>query len=166
MMNRGLDFSGQPIGGKTDLLVGAGCNPGHVDLDLEVARFGKKIEAGAEYFFSQPVFDSEVLWRFFERTKDLPKVPFLVGIMPLVSLKNAEFLHNEVPGMQVPASIRRRLAEAGDKEAQRRVGIEVAREALREMMNHPRIAGTYVYPPFGSYKAVLDVIDVTKERSA
>jgi homocysteine S-methyltransferase len=166
MMNRGLDFSGQPIGGKTDLLVGAGCNPGHFDLDLEVGRFGKKIEAGAEYFFSQPVFDSEVLWRFFERTKDLPKVPFLVGIMPLVSLKNAEFLHNEVPGMQVPASIRRRLAEAGDKEAQRRVGIEVAREALREMMNHPRISGTYVYPPFGSYKAVLDVIDVTKERRA
>ncbi|MDP2306729.1 MAG: bifunctional homocysteine S-methyltransferase/methylenetetrahydrofolate reductase [Pseudomonadota bacterium] len=166
MMNRGLDFSGQPIGGKTDLLVGAGCNPGHMDLDLEVARFARKIEAGAEYFFSQPVFDSEVLWRFFERTKDLPKVPFLVGIMPLVSLKNAEFLHNEVPGMQVPESIRKRLAAAGDKDAQRAVGIEVAREALREMMNHPRISGTYVYPPFGSYKAVLSVIDVVKERGA
>ena len=141
MMNRGLDFSGQPIGGKTDLLVGAGCNPGHVDLDLEVARFGRKIEAGAEYFFSQPLFDSEVLWRFLERTKDFPKVPFLVGIMPLQSLKNAEFLHNEVPGMQVPEPIRKRLAEAGDKEAQREVGIEVAREALKELMTHPREIG-------------------------
>jgi homocysteine S-methyltransferase len=164
MMNRGLDFSGQPIGGKTNLLVGAGCNPGHVDLDLEVSRFGKKIAAGAEYFFSQPVFDSEVLLRFFERTAHFPRVPFLVGIMPLVSLKNAEFLHNEVPGMQVPAPIRKRLAEAGDKEAQRQVGIEVAREALREVMDHPRVNGTYVYPPFGSYKAVLSVIDVVKER--
>jgi methionine synthase I (cobalamin-dependent)/5,10-methylenetetrahydrofolate reductase len=164
MMNRGLDFSGQPIGGKTDLLVGAGCNPGHMDLDLEVSRFGRKIEAGSEYFFSQPVFDSEVLWNFFERTKDMPKVPFLVGIMPLVSLKNAEFLHNEVPGMQVPAAIRKRLAEAGDKDAQRQVGIEVAREALREVMDHPRVSGVYVYPPFGSYKAVLQVIDVVKEK--
>jgi homocysteine S-methyltransferase len=166
MMNRGLDFSGQPIGGKTDLLVGAGCNPGHVDLDLEVARFGRKIEAGAEYFFSQPLFDSEVLWRFLERTKDFPKVPFLVGIMPLQSLKNAEFLHNEVPGMQVPEPIRKRLAEAGDKEAQREVGIEVAREALKELMTHPRVSGVYVYPPFGSYKAVLRVIDVAAERRA
>ena len=164
MMNRGLDFSGQPIGGKTDLLVGAGCNPGHMDLDLETGRFGKKIEAGAEYFFSQPVFDSEVLWRFFERTAALPTVPFLVGIMPLVSLKNAEFLHNEVPGMQVPASIRKRLAEAGDRDAQRQVGIDVAREALAEVMNHPRVSGVYVYPPFGSYKAVLNVIDVVKDR--
>ncbi len=166
MMNRGLDFSGQPIGGKTDLLVGAGCNPGHIDLDLEVGRFGRKIEAGAEYFFSQPVFDSSVLAQFFERTAQFPTVPFLVGIMPLVSLKNAEFLHNEVPGMQVPASIRARLRDAGDKEAQRLVGIEVAREALREVANHPRVNGVYVYPPFGSYKAVLNVIDVVADRRA
>jgi homocysteine S-methyltransferase len=165
MLNRGLDFSGQPIGGRTNLLVGAGCNPGHIDLDLEVARFGRKIDAGAEYFFSQPVFDPEILLRFFDRTAHFRRVPFLVGIMPLVSLKNAEFLHNEVPGMQVPAEIRRRLAEAGDKEAQRNVGIEVAREALREVMSHPRVNGVYVYPPFGSYKAVLRVIDVVGERN-
>ncbi|MFZ5479620.1 MAG: bifunctional homocysteine S-methyltransferase/methylenetetrahydrofolate reductase [Myxococcota bacterium] len=166
MMNRGLDFSGQPIGGRTALLVGAGCNPGHIDLDLEVERFGRKVEAGAEYFFSQPVFDPTLLFRFLDRTDKFAKVPFLVGIMPLVSLKNAEFLHNEVPGMQVPAAIRKRLADAGDKEAQREVGIQVAREALREVMDHPRVRGVYVYPPFGSYKAVLRVIDVLKERKA
>ncbi len=164
MLNRGLDFSGQPVGGQTALFVGAGCNPGHIDLDLEVARFGRKIEAGAEYFFSQPLFDPEMLFRFLDRTEQFPRVPFLVGIMPLVSLRNAEFLHNEVPGMQVPAPILERLRRAGDRDAQREVGIECAREALREVMNHPRIAGTYVYPPFGSYKAVLSVVDVLKDR--
>jgi homocysteine S-methyltransferase len=164
MLNRGLDFSGQAIGGRTELLVGAGCNPGHVDIDLEVARFGRKIEAGAEYFFSQPVFDPELLFRFLEKTAQFPKVPFLVGIMPLVSVKNAEFLHNEVPGMQVPKAIRDRLATAPTRDAQREVGIEVAREALAEVMDHPRIQGAYIYPPFGSYKAVLKVIEVVEAK--
>ncbi len=164
MLNRGLDFSGAPIGGKTDLLVGAGCNPGHVDLDLEVERFGRKIAAGAEYFFSQPVFDPALLQRFFELTDKFPKVPFLVGIMPLVSSKNAEFLHNEVPGMQVPQAIRTRLANAGSRDEQREVGVQVAREALAEVVDHPRVNGIYVYPPFGSYKAVLRIIDVIEAR--
>ncbi|GDX82835.1 bifunctional homocysteine S-methyltransferase/methylenetetrahydrofolate reductase [Deltaproteobacteria bacterium] len=165
MLNRGLDFSGQPVGGQTALFVGAGCNPAHIDLDIEVARFGRKIEAGAEFFFSQPVFDPAVLLHFLERTDSFKKVPFLVGIMPLVSLRNAEFLHNEVPGMQVPSVILDRLRNAGDRDAQREVGIQCAQEALREVMNHPRIAGTYVYPPFGSYKAVLRVVEVLKDRT-
>lgn len=164
MLNRGLDFSGAPIGGKTDLLVGAGCNPGHVDLDLEVERFGRKIAAGAEYFFSQPVFDPELLLRFFDLTDKFPRIPFLVGIMPLVSAKNAEFLHNEVPGMQVPAAIRTRLANAGSRDDQREAGVQVAREALAEVVDHPRVNGVYVYPPFGSYNAVLRIIDVIDER--
>jgi homocysteine S-methyltransferase len=164
MMNRGLDFSGAPIGGKTELLVGAGCNPGHVDIDIEVERFGRKISAGAEYFFSQPVFDPELLLRFFERTAHFPRVPFLVGIMPLVSSKNAEFLHNEVPGMQVPDAIRARLANAGSRDEQRETGIQVAREALAEVVNHPRVNGVYVYPPFGSYAAVLRILDVIADR--
>jgi methionine synthase / methylenetetrahydrofolate reductase(NADPH) len=164
MLNRGLDFSGQPVGGQTALFVGAGCNPGHIDLDLEVERFGRKVHAGAEYFFSQPLFDPETLFRFLDRTDAFPRVPFLVGIMPLVSLRNAEFLHNEVPGMQVPEPILERLRNAGDRDAQREVGIQCAREALAQVMNHPRIAGTYVYPPFGSYKAVLNVVDVLKDR--
>jgi len=164
MLNRGLDFSGAPIGGKTDLLVGAGCNPGHVDLELEVERFGRKIAAGAEYFFSQPVFDPELLLRFFELTDKFPRIPFLVGIMPLVSSKNAEFLHNEVPGMQVPAAIRARMANAGSRDEQREAGVQVAREALAEVVNHPRVNGVYVYPPFGSYQAVLRVLDVIQER--
>lgn len=165
MLNRGMDFSGQPVGGKTAIFVGAGCNPGHIDLAVEVSRFGRKVEAGAEFFFSQPLFDAEVLLRFLDATDHFKKVPFLVGIMPLVSLKNAEFLHNEVPGMQVPEPILQRLRDAPDRDAQREVGIECAREALRSLMNHPRIAGAYIYPPFGSYKAVLRVMEVLKDRT-
>jgi methionine synthase I (cobalamin-dependent)/5,10-methylenetetrahydrofolate reductase len=160
MMNRGLDFSGRPLGGKTEIFVGAGCNPGHVDIDLEVSRFGKKIEAGAEFFFSQPVYDEEMLFSFLDKTDIFPKVPFLVGILPLASYKNAEFLHNEVPGMQIPQRVRDRLRNAPTKEAQRAVGIEVARETLAAVYKHPRINGAYIYPPFGSYKAVLDVVSV------
>lgn len=160
MMNRGLDFSGRPMGGKTQFFIGAGCNPAHVDLDLEIDRFGKKVEAGAEFFFSQPIYDMQVLTDFLDATSDHSHVPFMVGILPLASLKNAEFLHNEVPGMQVPDAIRERLRNAPTKKDQRRIGIEVAQETLRLAKEHPRINGAYIYPPFGSYKAVLKVIEV------
>jgi homocysteine S-methyltransferase len=160
MMNRGLDFSGRPLGGRTQIFCGAGCNPAAFDLDLEVARFGKKVAAGAEFFFSQPMYDEDMLFRFLERTEAFPKVPFLVGILPLASYKNAEFLHNEVPGMQIPVPVRERLRKAADKDAQRAVGIEVARETLKAVHGHPRINGVYIYPPFGSYRAVLDVVSV------
>ena len=160
MMNRGLDFSGRPMGGQTRFFIGAGCNPAHVDLDLEVDRFGKKVDAGAEFFFSQPMYDSQVLFDFLDATSDYAHIPFLVGILPLASYKNAEFLHNEVPGMQVPEEIRERLKKAPTKKDQRRIGIEVAQETLRIAKEHPRINGAYIYPPFGSYKAVLKVIEV------
>ncbi|TNE89237.1 MAG: bifunctional homocysteine S-methyltransferase/methylenetetrahydrofolate reductase [Deltaproteobacteria bacterium] len=161
MMNRGMDFSGRPLGKgeKTELFVGAGCNPGHVDLDLEISRFGKKIEAGAEFFFSQPLYDDQMLYDFLDKTEQFPKVPFLVGILPLASYKNAEFLHNEVPGMQIPDEVRERLRKAGTREAQRAIGIEVAQRTLKAVHEHPRIAGVYIYPPFGSYKAVLKVVE-------
>ena len=162
MLNRGLDFSGRPLGKgeKTDIFVGAGCNPGHVDLDLEVERFGRKIDAGAEFFFSQPMYDEEMLNNFLDRTAQFPEVPFLVGILPLASYKNAEFLHNEIPGMQIPQPVRDRLRKASTKERQREIGIEVAQQTLKAVHEHPRVNGVYIYPPFGIYRKVLDVIDV------
>lgn len=159
LLNRGLDFSGKPIGGKTALFVGAGCNPGAVDMGLEADRFLRKVDAGAEYFFSQPLFDDSLLESFLERTKAAADVPFFVGIMPLASVKNAEFLHNEVPGMQVPDAVMNAMRAAPTRQAQREVGIEVAREALEACRAHPRIRGVYVYPPFGSYRAVLRLLD-------
>ena len=158
-MNRGRDFGGRPLGGQTKFFVGAGCNPAHPELDREVERFGQKIEAGAEFFFSQPVYDVAVLEDFLDRTDAFPRVPFLVGILPLASAKNAEFLHNEVPGMQVPQDIRSRLHAAPTRQEQRDIGIAVARETLRHAKEHPRVNGAYIYPPFGSYKAVIRVVE-------
>ncbi len=168
MLNRGLDFAGRPLGKeeKTNLFVGAGCNPAHVDLDLEVERFGRKIDAGAEFFFSQPVYDEELLFRFLERTAQFKRVPFLVGILPLASYKNAEFLHNEVPGMQVPVDVLARLRKAPTKEEQREIGIEVAKATLAAVRKNDRVSGAYVYPPFGSYQRVIDVVEDVIEREA
>ncbi len=166
LLNRGLDFSGQPIGGKTALFVGAGCNPGAVDIGLESERFLRKVDAGAEFFFSQPLFDDSLLERFLERTSAAEHVPFFVGIMPLVSVRNAEFLHNEVPGMQVPDPVMKAMRAAGSRDQQREVGIAVAREALMACKAHPRIRGVYVYPPFGSYQAVLRLLDGILEPPA
>ncbi|MGB0637963.1 MAG: bifunctional homocysteine S-methyltransferase/methylenetetrahydrofolate reductase [Myxococcota bacterium] len=159
LMNRGLDFSGKPIGGKTSLFVGAGCNPGAIDIDFEAERYGRKVEAGAEFFFSQPCFDLELLERFLDKTKAWSHIPFMVGIMPLVSARNADFLHNEVPGMQIPAPIRKAIHAAPSKEAQRKTGVEIAHKTLKSLRHHPRVQGAYIFPPFGSYKAVLKVVD-------
>ena len=159
LLNRGLDFSGRRMGGKTNFFVGAGCNPAHVDLPHEVDRYHRKVEAGAEYFFSQPVYDPEVIFRFLEMTEAASDIPVLVGILPLASHKNAEFLHHEVPGMQVPLEIRERLRLAGTRKEQRAIGIEIARDTLRMAKEHPRIKGVYIYPPFGSYEAVMRVVE-------
>jgi homocysteine S-methyltransferase len=159
LMNRGLDFSGKPIGGQTSLFVGAGCNPGAIDVDFEAERYGRKVDAGAEFFFSQPCFDLELLETFLEKTRDWSDVPFMVGIMPLVSARNADFLHNEVPGMQIPANIRKAIHAAPSKEAQRQTGVEIAHKTLKSLRHHPRIQGAYIFPPFGSYRAVLKVVD-------
>lgn len=163
LMNRGLDFAGKPMGGQTRFFIGAGCNPAHVELDREVERFGQKIAAGAEFFFSQPVYDPALLHRFLELTERFPKVPFFVGILPLASYKNAEFLHNEVPGMQVPPAVLDRLRAAPTRQEQRRIGVQLARDTLAEVYQHPRVKGVYIYPPFGSYQAVLRIVEVLPE---
>lgn len=90
------------------------------------------------------------------------KIPFFVGILPLASLKNAEFLHNEVPGMQVPDSVMERLRKAPAKEAQREIGLEVAKEALREAHDMPGVQGVYIFPPFGKYEPVVELLEVIR----
>lgn len=161
-LNRGLDFAERPLKDATKLLIGCGVNPGAVDMDLEIVRYRKKIEAGAEFVFSQPVFDVKLLEEFFKKTKDVPKVPFLVGILPLASLRNAEFLHNEVPGMQIPKRTMGRMEKAATKEAQQDVGLAVAREALVAAKEIPQVTGTYIFPPFGNYKIVSKILEVLR----
>ena len=159
LMNHGVDLGMRPIGGQTSFVIGVGCNPGAEDLDREVRHFENKVEAGAEYVFSQPLYDTSLLNEFIKRTDHIKPIPFFVGILPLASLRNAEFLTKNVPGMEVPEEICKRLAMASTKEAQRKEGIAIAAEALREAKQMPRVKGAYIFPPFGRYSAILDVLE-------
>ncbi len=159
-LNVGLDMAGNEVGEPTSLLLGVGANPGAIDLDTEVQRFKLKLEAGAEYCLTQPVYDVRFLEEFLRRARPVP-IPVLVGILPLSSYRNAEFLHNEVPGMAIPASIRERMKRASDasKEAAQAEGIAIAREALAAAKEFPEIQGCYIMPPFGRYSTALEVLE-------
>jgi homocysteine S-methyltransferase len=159
-MNRGVDPAGKPLrGGKTAFLCATGFEPGAVDLDREVARLEAKVAAGAELVMTQPVFHPELLDRALAKCAHL-KVPVMVGVLPLLSYKNAEFLHNEVPGMQIPESIRERMKGANPGADARKEGITIARELLFSVRD--RIQGAYLMPPLGKYELALEVLDGLK----
>lgn len=158
-LNHGLDLGNNPIGRPTAFSIGVGVNPGAVNLDEEIRRFEWKVEAGAEYAITQPVFDTEQLRSFLDRISHV-KIPIVAGIWPLVSFRNAEFLHNEVPGVNVTPEILDRMRAASDlsKEHARDAGIAIARESLREVLDV--IAGVQVSAPFGNVKYALQVFSV------
>jgi methionine synthase / methylenetetrahydrofolate reductase(NADPH) len=135
-----------------------------VNLDEEIKRFEWKVEAGAEYAITQPVFDTEQLRVFLDRISHV-KIPIVAGIWPLVSFRNAEFLHNEVPGVNVTPEIleRMNIASEKSKEHAREEGILIARESLIEVRDV--IAGVQVSAPFGNVKYALQVFDALEEFS-
>ena len=161
-LNHGLDLGNNPIGLPTAFSIGVGVNPGAVNLDEEIRRFEWKVEAGAEYAITQPVFDTEQLRSFLDRIAHV-KIPIIAGIWPLVSFRNAEFLHNEVPGVNVTPEILERMRIASDqsKEHAREEGIAIARESLTEVRDV--IAGVQVSAPFNNVKYALQVFDVLEE---
>ncbi len=161
-LNHGLDLAGNPIGAPTALHIGVGANPGAINLEEELKRFFYKVEAGAEYVMTQPVYDLGLFENFMNRIQSV-KIPILIGILPLASAKNAEFLHNEVPGMSIPENIRKRMQTAGNGEAGQLVGIEIAREAL--LACRPLVQGTYIMPPFNRFEMALKVLEVLPEYS-
>jgi len=156
-LNHGLDPGGNPIGAPTRFVVGVGVNPAAVDPERELSRFAWKAEAGAEFAITQPVFDPEQLERFLERIAR-HNIPIIAGIWPLVSLRNAEFLANEVPGVTVPPAILARMAEAHEqgKDAALAEGVAIAREMLERV--RPMVRGAQVSAPFGRVAVALDVI--------
>jgi homocysteine S-methyltransferase len=156
-LNRGVDLAANPIGNPTRFLIGVGANPGAPDIEREIRRFRYKVEAGANFCMTQPVFDIELLASFLDRIADC-HIPVLVGILPLASYRNAEFLHNEVPGMQIPEPIRERMRQASSSEAAREEGIAIAQEALQAA--RPLAQGVYIMPPFGRIEAALRVLEV------
>jgi methionine synthase / methylenetetrahydrofolate reductase(NADPH) len=158
-LNHGLDLGNNPIGQPTAFCIGVGVNPGAINLDEEIRRFEWKVEAGAEYAITQPVFDTDQLRDFLKRIEHV-RIPMIAGIWPLVSYRNAEFLHNEVPGVRVTSSImeRMRVASAISKEAGREEGLKIARESLLEVRD--MIQGVQVSAPFGNVKYALEVFEV------
>jgi homocysteine S-methyltransferase len=156
-MNEGLDATGTSIGEPTSFWVGAALNPAAEDVEREVDRFHRKLQAGARWIQTQPIYDLELLDRFLARAGGSP-VPVLVGILPLHSARHAEFLHNEVPGITIPDPVRRRLRESGD--AALRAGIEMAQQLVRDV--RARYAGAYLMPSFGRFEVVAEVLDVLR----
>jgi methionine synthase / methylenetetrahydrofolate reductase(NADPH) len=161
-LNHGLDLGNNPIGCPTAFCIGVGVNPGAINLEEEIKRFEYKVEAGAEYAITQPVFDAEQLCSFLKRIEHV-RIPIVAGIWPLVSFRNAEFLHNEVPGVRVPQSImeRMRQASARGKEAGRDEGLKIAREMLLETRDV--IQGVQVSAPFNNVRYALEVFSALEE---
>lgn len=158
-LNHGLDLGNNPIGDPTAFSIGVGVNPGAINLDEEIRRFEWKVEAGAEYAITQPVYDTEQLRVFLDRISHV-RIPIVAGIFPLVSSRNAEFMHNEVPGVRVTQDIldRMRIASAKSKEHAQEEGLLIARESLEEIQD--QIQGVQVSAPFGKVKYALKVFDV------
>lgn len=158
-LNHGLDLGNNPIGRPTAFSIGVGVNPGAVNVEEEIRRFEWKVEAGAEYAITQPVFDTDQLRTFLDKISHV-KIPIIAGIWPLVSFRNAEFLHNEVPGVNVTPEIleRMRVASENSKEAAREEGIAIARESLLQVRDI--ISGVQVSAPFGNVKYALQVFEV------
>ena len=155
-LNRGLDLAGKSIGDVTRALIGVGADPNAIDMKREIRRTREKLDAGAEFVITQPVFDIEPLLRFIDAVPGLSSIPVIAGIWPLASFRNAEFMRNEVPGVVVPDSIMERMAKGSSKEEQKAEGIAIAREAISAIKT--KVAGVQVSAPFGNVRTAIEVI--------
>jgi homocysteine S-methyltransferase len=160
-MNRGEDLAGNPIGEPPGFLIGASFNPTADDLDGEVAKLRRKVEAGAHAFWTQPVFEIEALERALWQIGD-DGVCILLGLMPLRSARQAEFLHHEVPGICIPRRVRERLASLSPEDAPR-YGVEVAQKLLAEAQ--PLVGGAYIMPPASAPDLAGEVVEAISVRS-
>ena len=155
-MNRGVDLGGNPLNTPTEVVIGVGADPNAIDPEREYRRLAEKIEAGADFIVTQPVFDANALFAFLDRIAWMKK-PLVAGIWPFASMRNAEFMHNEVPGVKVPESVMAEMRRAGnDRDAQRETGILIARRLAAEV--GPRVQGIQVSAPFGNVELALKVL--------
>ncbi len=153
-LNQGTDWAGNSIGSLTSFCIGVGVNPNALDYEKEMERLKQKVEAGADFIFTQPLYDSETLKAFLERAQGL-NVPILVGLLPLHSFRQAEFLHHEVPGIAIPQKIRDRMRGAGDRGIEE--GVFIAKEFLEEVKEI--ISGIYLIPSFGKVELALEAVE-------
>jgi len=154
-LNRGVDLGGQPIRPPTRAVIGVGLDPTALDQGTELDRFRQKVEAGAEFAVTQPVFDPEALLKFLDMVQH-HGIPVVAGIWPLASLRNATFMQNEVPGVEIPDDLMQRMASVESREDQRKMGIEIARESVERVRD--RVVGIQVSAPFGNIETAWAVI--------
>jgi methionine synthase I (cobalamin-dependent)/5,10-methylenetetrahydrofolate reductase len=155
-LNRGIDLGGQACDPPTNAVIGVGLDPTALDRELELDRFRQKVEAGAEFAITQPVFDSQALLRFLDDVEADHQIPIMAGIWPLASLRNAAFMQNEVPGVEIPDAIMQRMASVESRDDQLEMGVEIARESVGQVRD--RVAGIQVSAPFGRISTALDVL--------
>lgn len=156
-LNHGVDIGGSPINPPTALFLGVGANPCAVSPQLEMDRFVAKVGAGAEFAITQPVFDPDALLRFMDQVESAGcGIPLLAGIWPLTSMKNAEFMRNEVPGVTVPDSVMARMSAARTKEQALAEGVNIARDIMKAVES--RVSGFQVSAPFGKVEIAFDVL--------
>jgi methionine synthase I (cobalamin-dependent)/5,10-methylenetetrahydrofolate reductase len=158
-LNHGRDLAGNAIGPPLGIHIGCGADPSKPDLEKEVRRLEEKVKAGAEYVMTQPVYDPKTVETFLGMIRHL-NIPVLIGILPLYSHKNAEFLHNEVPGMTIPEDIRERMRVAGSGDAAQAEGVKIAQEALLAVRD--MVQGAYIMPPFNKVELAVRVVDVLR----
>jgi homocysteine S-methyltransferase len=151
-LNRGLDIGGNTFSPTADLAIAVGANPVAENIEREIERFKQKVEAGAEFAITQPVFDEKMLFDFLDSVSEF-RIPIIAGIWPFTSFKNAEFMANEVPGVVVPKKWLEKMSQATTKEQGRRIGIEIAREMIERIKDH--VEGFAVSAPFGNVRMAL-----------
>ncbi len=161
-LNHGLDLGGNPIGSQTSLLLGVGANPGAVNLDEEIRRFEWKVQAGAEYVVTQPVFDLDLLERFLRRIESV-RIPVIAGIWPLTSYRNAEFMVNELR-VPVPEEFMERMRAAGSADATRQEGIAIAQQMVTRIQS--LVQGVQLSAPFGRYQMAIEVAAALRQPRA
>jgi homocysteine S-methyltransferase len=154
-LNHGVDPGGKPIRGRTNSILMTGAEPHAANLDKEIARLAEKIHAGAEAIMTQPVYDSAIFEKFL-RAVETFRIPILMGLLPLASAKNAWFLHRNVPGMQIPELILKRMSDAQTAEEAQEVGIDISVQALNQLRSS--IQGVYLMPPLGRVSACIEVV--------
>lgn len=156
-LNCGLDLGGRSIGQPTALSIGVGVNPVHQDFKYEMKRFRYKVEAGAEWAITQPVFDLEALYRFIDFIdKNDIHIPIIAGIWPLLSYRNAQFMHNEVPGVVIPEKVIEKMAQQTNAEDAKKVGVEIAHEMYEKIKSS--VQGIQISAPFGRIDLALSVL--------
>lgn len=161
-LNNGFDLAEQNIGTTTDYQIGTAASPAAGDLDKEIARLVEKLEAGADFVQTQPVFDVALAEKFMKRVESL-KVPVLLGIMPLRSSRHAEFMHNEVPGISIPEWIRERMRKISEEQAADE-GLKIAAQLIEDVKG--MAAGIHFYPPVNRFDMVVRLVEVLNPKTA